>query len=139
MRRFLDAVRPLRAGEVEATTTRRSPSSAAGSGAGALVVIFTDVSIGSGPGPGPACAAAPPAPAARDHGPHPALEDTARSRPFHAPSTYARAVASGLVAIGEQTLELLRPERRRDPRRRRPDPLPAPRQPLPGAQRSSRL
>jgi uncharacterized protein (DUF58 family) len=38
----------------------------------------------------------------------PALEDTARARPVDAPSTYARAVASGLVADREQTLELLR-------------------------------
>jgi uncharacterized protein (DUF58 family) len=110
MRRFLDAVRPLRAGEVEADYDEALAQLSRWQRRRALVVIFTDV---LDPDQGQAlvrqCARL-----RRQHLPlvitvrDPALEDTARSRPVDAPSTYARAVASGLVADREQTLELLR-------------------------------
>ena len=110
MRRFLDAVRPLRAGEVEADYDEALAQLSRWQRRRALVVIFTDV---LDPDQGQAlvrqCARL-----RRQHLPlvitvrDPALEDTARARPVDAPSTYARAVATGLVADREQTLELLR-------------------------------
>jgi uncharacterized protein (DUF58 family) len=110
MRRFLDAVRPLRAGEVEADYDEALTQLSRWQRRRALVVIFTDV---LDPDQGQAlvrqCARL-----RRQHLPlvitvrDPALEDTARARPVDAPSAYARAVASGLVADREQTLELLR-------------------------------
>jgi uncharacterized protein (DUF58 family) len=110
MRRFLDAVRPLRAGEVEADYDEALAQLSRWQRRRALVVIFTDV---LDPDQGQAlvrqCARL-----RRQHLPlvitvrDPALEDTARARPVDAPSTYARAVATRLVADREQTLELLR-------------------------------
>jgi uncharacterized protein (DUF58 family) len=110
MRRFLDAVRPLRAGDVEADYDEALTELSRWQRRRALVVIFTDV---LDPDQGQAlvrqCARL-----RRQHLPlvitvrDPALEDTARARPGDAPSTYARAVASGLVADREQTLEVLR-------------------------------
>ena len=110
MRRFLDAVRPLRAGEVEADYDEALAQLSRWQRRRALVVIFTDV---LDPDQGQAlvrqCARL-----RRQHLPlvitvrDPALEDTARARPVDAPSAYARAVASGLVADREQTLELPR-------------------------------
>jgi uncharacterized protein (DUF58 family) len=110
MRRFLDAVRPLRAGEVEADYDEALAQLSRWQRRRALVVIFTDV---LDPDQGQAlvrqCARL-----RRQHLPFvitvrdPALEDTARARPVDAPSTYARAVAGRLVADREQTLELLR-------------------------------
>ena len=110
MRRFLDAVRPLRAGDVEADYDEALAQLSRWQRRRALVVIFTDV---LDPDQGQAlvrqCARL-----RRQHLPlvitvrDPALEDTARARPVDAPSTYARAVATRLVADREQTLELLR-------------------------------
>jgi uncharacterized protein (DUF58 family) len=110
MRRFLDAVRPLRAGEVEADYDQALPELSRWQRRRALVVIFTDV---LDPDQGQAlvrqCARL-----RRRHLPlvitvrDPALEDSARARPADIRSTYARAVATGLVADREQTLELLR-------------------------------
>ena len=110
MRRFLDAVRPLRAGEVEADYDEALAQLSRWQRRRALLVIFTDV---LDPDQGQPllrqCARL-----RRQHLPlvitvrDPALEDTARARPVDAPSTYARAVATGLVADREQTLELLR-------------------------------
>jgi uncharacterized protein (DUF58 family) len=110
MRRFLDAVRPLRAGEVEADYDEALAELSRWQRRRALVVIFTDV---LDPDQGQAlvrqCARL-----RRQHLPlvitvrDPALEDSARARPVDAPSTYARAVATRLVADREQTLELLR-------------------------------
>jgi uncharacterized protein (DUF58 family) len=110
MRRFLDAVRPLTAGEVESDYDEALAELSRWQRRRALVVIFTDV---LDPDQGQAlvrqCARL-----ARQHLPlvvtvrDPALEDTARARPQDAASTYARAVASGLIADREQTLSLLR-------------------------------
>jgi uncharacterized protein (DUF58 family) len=110
MRRFLDAVRPLRAGEVESDYDEALAELSRRQRRRALVVIFTDV---LDPDQGEAlvrqCARLE-----RRHLPlvvtvrDPALEDSARARPTDAASTYARAVASGLVADREQTLSLLR-------------------------------
>jgi len=110
MRRFLDAVRPLRAGEVEADYDEALAELSRWQRRRALVVIFTDV---LDPDQGQAlvrqCARL-----RRRHLPlvitvrDPALEDTARARPADPAATYARAVATGLVADREQTLELLR-------------------------------
>jgi uncharacterized protein (DUF58 family) len=110
MRRFLDAVRSLRAGEVEADYDEALTQLSRWQRRRALVVIFTDV---LDPDQGQAlvrqCARL-----RRQHLPlvitvrDPALEDTARARPVDGPSTYARAVATRLVADREQTLELLR-------------------------------
>jgi uncharacterized protein (DUF58 family) len=110
MRRFLDAVRSLRAGEVEADYDEALAQLSRWQRRRALVVIFTDV---LDPDQGQAlvrqCARL-----RRQHLPlvitvrDPALEDTARARPVDGPSTYARAVATRLVADREQTLELLR-------------------------------
>jgi uncharacterized protein (DUF58 family) len=110
MRRFLDAVRPLRAGEVEADYDEALAELSRWQRRRALVVIFTDV---LDPDQGQAlvrqCARL-----RRRHLPlvitvrDPGLEDTARARPADPAATYARAVATGLVADREQTLELLR-------------------------------
>ena len=110
LRRFLDAVRPLRAGEVEADYDQALTELSRWQRRRALVAIFTDV---LDPDQGQAlvrqCARL-----RRQHLPlvitvrDPALEDTARARPLDAASTYARAVAGGLVADREQTLALLR-------------------------------
>jgi uncharacterized protein (DUF58 family) len=110
MRRFLDAVRPIRAGEVEADYDEALAELSRWQRRRALIVIFTDV---LDPDQGQAlvrqCARL-----RRRHLPlvitvrDPALEDTARARPANPAATYARAVATGLVADREQTLELLR-------------------------------
>jgi uncharacterized protein (DUF58 family) len=110
MRRFLDAVRPLRAGEVEADYDEALAELSRWQRRRALIVLFTDV---LDPDQGQAlvrqCARL-----SRQHLPlvvtvrDPALEDTARARPTDAASTYARAVADGLIADREQTLTLLR-------------------------------
>ena len=110
MRRFLDAVRPLRAGEVEADYDEALTELSRWQRRRALIVIFTDV---LDPDQGQAlvrqCARL-----RRRHLPlvitvrDPALEDTARARPADPAATYARAVATGLVADREQTLALLR-------------------------------
>jgi len=110
LRRFLDAVRPMRPGETEADydatfayfsrwQTRRS-----------LVVIFTDV---LDPDQGSAlirqCARL-----RRRHLPlvvtvrDPAVVDAARAVPLTEEDAYARAVASGLLADREDTLRVLR-------------------------------
>jgi uncharacterized protein (DUF58 family) len=110
MRRFLDAVRPLRAGEVEADYDEALAELSRWQRRRALIVIFTDV---LDPDQGQAlvrqCARL-----RRRHLPlvitvrDPALEDAARARPADPAATYARAVATGLVADREQTLALLR-------------------------------
>ncbi|HYA01311.1 MAG TPA: DUF58 domain-containing protein [Candidatus Binatia bacterium] len=110
MRRFLDAVRPLRAGEVEADYDEALTELSRWQRRRALLAIFTDV---LDPDQGAAlvrqCTRL-----SRRHLPlvvtvrDPALEDAARARPLEVRATYARAVAGSLVADREQTLELLR-------------------------------
>jgi uncharacterized protein (DUF58 family) len=110
MRRFLDAVRPLRAGEVEADYDEALAQLSRWQRRRALVVIFTDV---LDPDQGQAlvrqCARL-----RRHHLPlvvtvrDPALEDTARARPTDMRSAAARLVAGSLVSDREETLQLLR-------------------------------
>jgi uncharacterized protein (DUF58 family) len=110
MRRFLDAVRPLRAGEVESDYDEALTQLSRWQPRRALIALFTDV---LDPDQGQALVRQcmrlrrrhlPLVITVRD----PALEDAARRRPTDAQTTYARAVAGGLVADREQTLELLR-------------------------------
>jgi uncharacterized protein (DUF58 family) len=110
MRRFLDAVRPLRAGEIEADYDRALAQLSQWQRRRALVAIFTDV---LDPDQGQALVRQ----CARLRRHHltlvvtvrdPALEDAARARPVDTATTVGRAVASGLVADREATLELLR-------------------------------
>jgi uncharacterized protein (DUF58 family) len=110
VRRFLDAVRPLRAGEVEADYDAALAELSRWQRRRALLVIFTDI---LDPEQGQAlirqCARL-----RRHHLPlvvtvrDPALEDTARARPTDLRSAAARLVAGSLVADREETLELLR-------------------------------
>ncbi len=110
MRRFLDAVRPLRPGEVEADYDEALAHLSRWQRRRALVVIFTDV---LDPDQGQAlvrqCARL-----RRHHLPlvvtvrDPALEDTARASPTDMRSAAARLVAGSLVADREETLQLLR-------------------------------
>ncbi len=110
LRRFLDAVRPLRAGEVESDYDEALVELSRWQRRRALVAIFTDV---LDPDQGRALVRQcirlrrrhlPLVITVRD----PALEDTARARPVDAATTYARAVAGRLIADREATLDLLR-------------------------------
>lgn len=110
MRRFLDAVRPLRAGEVEADYDQALTQLSHWQRRRALVAIFTDVlDLDQGQALVRQCIRL-----RRHHLPlvitvrDPALEDAALARPVDAQTTYARAVAGGLVADREQSLEVLR-------------------------------
>jgi len=110
LRRFLDAVRPLRSGETEADYDDALTYFSRWQRRRSLVVLFTDV---LDPDQGAAlvrqCARL-----RRRHLPlvvtvrDPALDDTARLTPRSGSDAYARAVASGLIADREDTLRLLR-------------------------------
>jgi len=110
LRRFLDAVRPLRPGETEADYDDALTYFSRWQPRRSLVVLFTDV---LDPDQGSAlvrqCARL-----RRRHLPlvvtvrDPALDDTARRTPRRGSDAYARAVASGLIADREDTLRVLR-------------------------------
>jgi len=110
LRRFLDAVRPLRAGETEADYDDALTYLSRWQRRRSLVVLFTDV---LDPDQGAAlvrqCVRL-----RRHHLPlvvtvrDPALDDTAALTPRSGGDAYARAVASGLIADREDTLRLLR-------------------------------
>lgn len=110
LRRFLDAVRPLRAGEVEADYDEALAELSRWQRRRALIVIFTDV---LDPDQGQAlvrqCVRL-----RRHHLPlvvtvrDPALVDTAQARPVDLRSAAARLVAGSLAADREETLRLLR-------------------------------
>ena len=113
LRRFLDAVRPLRAGEVESDYDQAMAELSRWQRRRALIAIFTDV---LDPDQGQALVRQcirlrehhlPLVITVRD----PALVDAARARPVDAATTYSRAVAGGMVADRERTLELLRRSR----------------------------
>jgi len=110
LRRFLDAVRPLRAGETEADYDDALAYFSRWQRRRSLVVLFTDV---LDPDQGAALVRQcvrlrrrhlPLVVTVRD----PALDDTAGLRPRSGREAYARAVASGLIADREDTLRLLR-------------------------------
>ncbi|HWW10810.1 MAG TPA: DUF58 domain-containing protein [Candidatus Acidoferrales bacterium] len=110
LRRFLDAVRPLRAGETEADYDSAFEYFSRWQTRRALVIVFTDV---LDPEQGRAllrqCVRL-----RRRHLPlvvtvrDPAIDDAARRRPASGADAYARVVASGLIADREDTLQLLR-------------------------------
>ena len=136
MRRFLDAVRPLRAGEVEADYDEALAELSRWQRRRALVVIFTDV---LDPDQGQAlvrqCARLrrqPPAPC--DHGPRPGPRGR-RARPAGRRSLHLRAGGRDRAGRRSRADPGAAPaERGRDPRRRRPEPLAPAGQPLPGAE-----
>lgn len=109
MRRFLDAVRPLRAGDTEADYDDALGGLRTWQRRRSLVVIFTDV---LDPDQGAAlirqCLRL-----RRHHLPlvvtvrDPAIVDTSRQVPVDATSMYERAIATGLVNDREETLHML--------------------------------
>ncbi len=110
LRRFLDAVRPLRAGETEADYDDGLSFLSTWQTRRALVVLFTDV---IDPDQGTALVRQclrlrrrhlPLVVTVRD----PALDDVVNRRPADGAGMYARAVASGLIADRDDTLHLLR-------------------------------
>jgi uncharacterized protein (DUF58 family) len=110
LRRFLDAVRPLRAGETEADYDAAFEYFSRWQTRRALVIVFTDV---LDPEQGRSLIRQcirlrrrhlPLVVTVRD----PAIDDAARRRPLSGADAYARAVASGLIADREDTLQLLR-------------------------------
>jgi uncharacterized protein (DUF58 family) len=110
LRRFLDAVRPLRPGETEADYDRALGDFSRWQTRRSLVVIFTDV---LDPDQGTAllrqCARLrqrhlPLVVTVRD----PALDDAARLVPRRGADAYARAVANGLLADRDDTITVMR-------------------------------
>ena len=110
LRRFLDAVRPLRAGETEADYDAAFQYLSRWQTRRALIIVFTDV---LDPDQGRSLIRQcirlrrrhlPLVVTVRD----PAIDDAARRRPLSGADAYARAVASGLIADREDTLQLLR-------------------------------
>jgi uncharacterized protein (DUF58 family) len=110
LRRFLDTVRPLRAGETEADYDDALTYFSRWQRRRALVVLFTDVLD-----PDQSAALVrqclrlrrrhlPLVVTVRD----PALDDASRVTPRRGSEAYARAVASGLIADREDALRLLR-------------------------------
>lgn len=109
LRRFLDAVRPLRAGEIEADYDAAFAVLTRWQRRRALVVLFTDLlDREQGTALVRQCVRL-----RRRHLPlvvtvrDPAIDDMARQEPRSGSDTYARAVAAGLLADRADTLQLL--------------------------------
>lgn len=109
LRRFLDAVRPLRAGEIEADYDTAFTTLSRWQRRRALVVLLTDLlDRDQGTALVRQCVRL-----RRRHLPlvvtvrDPAIDDMARREPRSAADAYARAVAAGLLADRADTLQLL--------------------------------